>query len=232
MIARKTLTQVSIIATMLFSALSHADVAVKITPNIDAVDIKADGKTVSIKRNQDQNNTIHPKFQLTSRKCPPFCIQPIKLKDGVETVGEVEFLDYLARANNGDDSILVIDSRGINWLKRGTIPGSVNIHYKKLSLKAASEESIAEIFEDTFNVQRTSEFWNFGNAKTLVLYCNGMWCGQAPTNIKSLIRLGYPASKLKWYRGGMQSWQTLGLSTVVPENIDELIKANKSSGDE
>ncbi|HAU06853.1 MAG TPA: sulfurtransferase, partial [Gammaproteobacteria bacterium] len=24
------------------------------------------------------------------------------------------------------------------------------------------------------------------------------------------------ASKIKWYRGGMQNWETLGLSTVKP----------------
>jgi hypothetical protein len=29
-----------------------------------------------------------------------------------------------------------------------------------------------------------------------------------------LLALGYPAHKLKWYRGGMQSWKSLGLTTV------------------
>jgi ribosome-associated protein len=47
-----------------------------------------------------------------------------------------------------------------------------------------------------------------------VLYCNGIWCGQSPTNIRQLLSLGYPAHKLKWYRGGMQSWKALGLTTV------------------
>jgi rhodanese-related sulfurtransferase len=47
-----------------------------------------------------------------------------------------------------------------------------------------------------------------------VLYCNGIWCGQSPTNIRQLLALGYPAHKLKWYRGGMQSWKALGLTTV------------------
>ena len=64
--------------------------------------------------------------------------------------------------------------------------------------------------------QRTAEFWNFSNAKTLVLFCNGVWCGQAPTNIKSLLRIGYPPSKLKWYRGGMQNWEVLGLTSIKP----------------
>jgi len=41
-----------------------------------------------------------------------------------------------------------------------------------------------------------------------------MWCGQSPTNIKDLLALGYPAHKIKWYRGGMQDWEILGLNTA------------------
>lgn len=228
----KNIIKISVSAPLIFAASVHAETAVKITPNVDSVSFEVDGKPVTINRNQDQNNTIHPKFQLTSRRCPPFCIQPIKLADGVETLGELEFLDYLERANSGDDSIMVIDSRGIKWLERGTIPGSVNIHYKKLSLRSADHSDIADILEDQFGAERLEHFWKFTNAKTLVLYCNGMWCGQAPTNIRSLMRIGYPPSKLKWYRGGMQSWSTLGLTTVVPDNIEELMKAHKDSSGE
>ena len=59
--------------------------------------------------------------------------------------------------------------------------------------------------------------WNFSNAETILLYCNGAWCGQSPTAINALIELGYPKSKMKYYRGGMQSWQLLGLTTIVPK---------------
>jgi hypothetical protein len=30
------------------------------------------------------------------------------------------------------------------------------------------------------------------------------------------MRFGYPANKIKWYRGGMQDWEILGLTTVKP----------------
>lgn len=188
---------------------------VKITRSIPYVDIKdQNGKTVRIERNQDTNNRIVDSFSKTSRKCPPFCIQPMTLGPSVETIGETQMLDYLKRKGDGDDSILIIDSRGKDWVKRGTIPGSINLHWKRLTLKHGDEGDIAEIFEDKFGVQRTAEFWNFGDAKTLVLFCNGVWCGQSPTNIKSLLRLGYPPEKLKWYRGGVQNWELLGLTTV------------------
>lgn len=200
----------------LMSSVQAAETLVKITPTLASVDVKHKGKITRIERNQNQSNTIDPQFAKTSRRCPPFCIQPIKLAEGVETIDELKMLDYLTRVSEGDDSVLVIDSRGIKWVNEGTIPGTMNIHYKKLSLKSSKEEEVAEIIEDTFGAQRTNEFWNFRHAKTLVLYCNGMWCGQAPTNIKSLLKIGYPAAKLKWYRGGMQSWQIVGLSTVKP----------------
>ena len=50
----------------------------------------------------------------------------------------------------------------------------------------------------------------------LLLFCNGAWCGQSPESLKELIAIGYPEEKLKWYRGGMQSWLSLGLTTVKP----------------
>jgi rhodanese-related sulfurtransferase len=71
--------------------------------------------------------------------------------------------------------------------------------------------------QEKFGVEEQEGLWNYSNAKTLVLFCNGMWCGQSPRNIKTLLKFGYPASKIKWYRGGMQNWETLGLSTVKPK---------------
>ena len=139
------------------------------------------------------------------------------MPDGVETIGEVEMLDYLRRVADGDDSIVIIDSRGPGWRSQGTIPGSMGLYYKKLSLRSAKDSDIADILEHRFGAKRVGELWNFRHAKTLIMYCNGAWCGQSPTNIRSLMRMGYPASKLKWYRGGMQAWQTLGLTTAEPE---------------
>jgi hypothetical protein len=43
-----------------------------------------------------------------------------------------------------------------------------------------------------------------------------MWCGQSPHAIKNLLALGYPAEKIYYYRGGMQAWQSLGLTVHTP----------------
>jgi len=199
------------------SANNDQEMLVNITRTLSSVDVQHNGKTVTIQRQQDTGNRMNPDFTLTSRKCPPFCIQPLEIAAGVETVGEVEVLEYLKRKAEGDDTVLVIDSRGPKWIAKGTIPGSVNIHYKKLSLNTADEGEMANIIEKQFGADRLSKFWDFSDARTLVFFCNGMWCGQSPRNIRSLLKIGYPPAKIKWYRGGMQAWETMGLTTVKPE---------------
>jgi rhodanese-related sulfurtransferase len=139
------------------------------------------------------------------------------LAAGVETLGEREIIDYLLRMSNGDSSILVIDSRTPDWVKKGTIPGAVNIPWTALNpAKGADPISIGEIMEDQFGVTSLEGLWDYSRAKTLVLFCNGMWCGQSPNNIANLLKFGYPADKIKWYRGGMQNWSNLGLTSVKP----------------
>ena len=63
-----------------------------------------------------------------------------------------------------------------------------------------------------------TERWDFTDAKELLIWCNGPWCGQSPRAIKGLLSLGYPAEKLYYYRGGMQMWQSLGLTTILPSD--------------
>ncbi len=203
------------VAGLVLGTAQAADLKVKITPDLASVDVMHDGKKVTIMRNQDNKADVNPAFAKTSRNCPPFCINPIKLAPGVETIGEVEILHYLKKASDGDKSILVIDSRTPDWVKRGTIPGSKNIPWTKLNpAKGADPISISEIMTREFGVKEQEGLWNYSDAKTLVFFCNGMWCGQSPNNIRNLLKFGYPADKMKWYRGGMQNWENLGLTTV------------------
>ena len=197
------------------STLAAEDMPVRITRDLASVEVMHHGRKVTISRNQNTRNTVNPAFARTSRKCPPFCIQPMSLAPGVETIGELEVIDYLGRMQKGDDSILLVDSRTPDWVKRGTIPGSVNIPWASLNpAQGADPMSIAEILEEQFGATQLEGLWDYTNARTLVLFCNGMWCGQSPNNIRNLLKFGYPPHKLKWYRGGMQDWEILGLTTV------------------
>lgn len=209
-----TLVSVALALAVGFASTASAGgLKVKINKSISSVKVKHNGKSVTIQRDQNQKATVIADFAKTSRKCPPFCIQPSTLAPGVETVGEVEVINYLDRLHNkGDKSILVIDSRTPNWVKKGTIPGSVSIPWTKLNpAKGADPLSMGDIMAK-FGANENEGIWNFSKVKTLVMFCNGMWCGQSPNNIKQLLKMGYPAHKIKWYRGGMQNWANLGLT--------------------
>ncbi|KAA6184169.1 rhodanese-like domain-containing protein [Thiohalocapsa marina] len=187
---------------------------VRITESLSHLTVEHAGESVLLMRHQDPGHTIQPPYGLTSRACPPFCIQPMQLAPGVETIGELELIGFLRRAGDGDQGVLVIDSRSAEEVARGTIPGSVNIPYSSLDPAYASAEQIAELLQLEFGAARGDGIWNFDGVKTLVFFCNGPWCGQSPTNIKALTGMGYPAHRLKWYRGGLQAWESLGLTTV------------------
>jgi rhodanese-related sulfurtransferase len=197
----------------------------KISPMIESVEVTNNGETVTVTRGHDRDAKLPEIFQKTDRGCPPFCVQPMQAVPGVDTVGELELLDYLHRIHQGDESILVVDSRTPDWVMRGTIPGSINIPWNKINTDTAGTfetpaeaDSFTQILSDEFGAKQdpASGGWNFDNAKTLVLFCNGIWCPQSTANLKTLVEVGYPVHKLKWYRGGMQDWVSVGLTTVTP----------------
>lgn len=196
------------------NAFSAEELKVRITRDIPSVTVLHDGKPVTIQRNQNRSHMVNPAFAKTSRPCPPFCIQPAIVAPGVETIAELEVLDYVKRMSDGDTSILLIDSRTPDWVRRGTIPGSINIPWTWLNVGTSDPLSIEDIMTGPLGVKGDDEAWDFSAAKTLVMFCNGIWCGQSPNNIRSLLTMGYPAEKIKWYRGGMQNWEILGLTTV------------------
>ncbi len=190
---------------------------VNITADIASIQVMHNGKKITIMRRQNQDNRINPVYARTSRKCPPFCIQPIKLASGVKTIAELEMLDYLKKASAGDKSILIIDSRLPALAENGSIPGTVNIPAYNIDHTKTNPYTFRKTMEQQFGARYQQGSWDFSNAKTLVLFCNGPWCGQSPASIKKLLEFGYPASKLIWYRGGMQNWEALGLTTVKTE---------------
>lgn len=212
----------ALVATLLVPGLGAA-ADNKITPDLISVDVMHNGEKVTISRGHDLTATIPDAYTKTDRGCPPFCIEPMQVVPGVETVGEIEVLGYLKRIGEGDTSVLVVDSRTPDWVMRGTIPGSVNVPWSRINVDAAGTfetpaeaAMIDQVLSDEFGAAKTDSGWDFSKAKTLVLFCNGIWCPQSALNLKTLTKLGYPAEKLKWYRGGMQDWFSVGLTTVKP----------------
>lgn len=215
----KIVTKVIILGLSLYIPSLSFALDVNITADLTSVDVIHKGKKITIMRKQNQDNLINPAYAKTSRQCPPFCIQPIKLAAGVETIGELEILHYLKKISDGDTLAMVVDSRSAGSVESGSIPGSINIPAYQLDSSKSNFASVRKIMEQQFGASYRKGAWNFSSARTLVLFCNGPWCGQSTATIKTLLELGYPAQKLLWYRGGMQNWEALGLTTVKAESI-------------
>ena len=193
-----------------------------------------EGRAVKVQRVQDPNYELKGYFARTIRKCPPFCIRPEQVDSRVSTVGEVEVFDFMETALRDGEGVL-IDARTPSWFEKGTIPGSINVPFTVLSRDPGDREVMlwlerfgAEPRGERGLVERILEQWglvdgglktdkwDFTGARQLVLWCNGPTCGQSPRAIEGLLSAGYPPQKLMYYRGGMQMWQLLGLTTVVP----------------
>ncbi len=199
---------------LLLPALSIAKNKIGITEELDSLDIKYAGKTVTIKRIQNPKNKLTNGFAKTSRVCPPFCVQPIEISPEIKTVGEIELLAFLDNEVKNSKGLL-IDARLPDWFEKGTIPGSINIPFSILDGGLENDHAL-KILKLLGAIKTKENKWEFKNVQKLLLFCNGLWCGQSHRAIKDLLSMGYPADKLLWYRGGMQSWQLLGLTVVKP----------------
>ncbi len=223
----------SMTASLFFSAIALA-LDVKLTPKQDYIEVVNQGNLVRIQRIQDQDHILVGGFSKTSRKCPPFCIQPMSAGKGVTTVGQLEVFTFM-QEDLLDETGVIIDARTPSWHLRGTIPGSINIPFtvfdasfddqklidamRTLGAKRRGDISGFERIIEKMGFMggdQKNDTWDFTAAKKLILWCNGPWCGQSPRAIRGLLKHGYPAEKLFYYRGGMQVWQSLGLTTINP----------------
>lgn len=168
--------------------------------------------------------------------CMPFCVNPVALSEGVSTVDELAVIQFMESSQHKGEGLL-IDARSPSWHQRGTIPGSLNIPASVFE-RAANNAELATVLKNfgaeprhdvsmlrrafevlgLLNGKMKTAHWDFSQAQPLVLWCNDPWCGQSPRAIKALLSLGYPAEKLHYYRGGLQTWESLGLVTVMPSD--------------
>jgi rhodanese-related sulfurtransferase len=214
-------------------ALSKETVKAGLTADKPFIYVKHEGHSIKVVRNQDPNAILTGYYAKTARACPPFCLQPMVVAPGVTTIGETELFTFMETKLKDQQGIL-IDARMPEWFRRGTIPGSINIPFSTLKnpdsaeMKSALTRFGAKARGDVGSITLTfdrlmgddeykTEKWDFTDAKDLVLWCNSPQCGQSPRAIKYLLNAGYPASKIFYYRGGMQLWKLWGLTTVVPE---------------
>lgn len=150
-------------------------------------------------------------FDVVSRAysgCPAPCLSSMIAAPGIATYGELDLIDFLSGPVEAGDGLL-IDARLPADRDTGFIPASVNIPRATVAPENPYRNEIllalgAEQFQGIFS---------FDGAKSLVIYDDGPATQDAPAFITDMLAAGYPAEKINYYRGGMQVWTTLGLTT-------------------
>jgi len=115
-------------------------------------------------------------------------ISPMQLAPGVITVGELEVIEQIKAG------LPLVDTRLEHFYREGTIPSASNIPHARIN------EAIDSLDQGT----------------ATVFFCNGPQCAATPDMIGKLLASGYPPEAIRFYRGGIHDWMTLGLPIEVP----------------
>jgi len=127
--------------------------------------------------------------------------QPLVPVKGITPVTETEMLHAL-----NDEDIVVVDMRTPDYYFEETIPTAINIPFGDIELRL-----------NELGCEQKGEDWDCSKAVVVYGFCNGPVCPQSPIAMKAMVRNGYPAEKIYYYRGGMLDWDALGLTTVKGE---------------
>lgn len=163
----------------------------RISEDVDSFTFNLNGLRVTIDR--------------SGPSCPPSCLQPMVAAPGVTTIAELEILDFLDLFVGAGQGLLM-DTRLPELFAAGTLPGAVNVPGQTLGP--------TNPYRDDLLTALGVRNGDFSAAFDLVIFAGGADAPEAPLAVRSLIDAGYPASKLKYYRGGVASWQGYGLTTV------------------
>lgn len=197
--------------------------------DVQIVDGKGNVRTVTVARESDIRCRQVPfdgktfwSGEYARDEAPTYCkktfitaagtLSPMKIHDEIETYGELEVLDFMEEMQE-DDTMLFVDSRKSEWFEALSIPGAINVPFIYFT-EAGKWEKEKQAAMKLFGIANTKEGYDFTNAKTVLFFCNGIWCRQSPQMIEALLSIGYPPAKIKWYRGGLQSWLSVGLTST------------------
>jgi rhodanese-related sulfurtransferase len=169
------------------------------------------------------NNTMVWTGNYANPKVPEACkstyvhttgsLLPMHLHEEIDTYGELEILAFIKHMQK-DDSMLLIDGRKQEWYDYRTIPGAINLPFHHFKERTSFEFEFEHALRILGVKIHEDESLDFSKAKTIAIFCNGPWCSQSVAMIKALLEIGYPAEKMKWYRGGIQTWLAAGMTTT------------------
>ncbi|HHC11457.1 MAG TPA: rhodanese-like domain-containing protein, partial [Campylobacterales bacterium] len=110
---------------LLAQNVKEEHITVKITDDMPYITTTNSGKKVKIERIQDTDNRLTDDYTKTSRPCPPFCIQPTHVADGINNIEEIELLKFIQDKVSNNTGV-VIDARLKSWFEIETIPSAIN----------------------------------------------------------------------------------------------------------
>lgn len=180
---------------------------VKITPSMSYVYVYHKGKAVKVHRIQNTSHKLTGEYAKQYR--PGKYIQAVKIHKDIQTIGEVELLEFMQKKGNSKKGI-VIDVREKSYYQNETIPSSVNIPLHVTTSKRKMKKILQFLGIEKLNDSSVDK----SKAIELVLFTHGIWGNEATKFINKLLILGYPSNKIFYYRGGIQMWKILGFTTV------------------
>lgn len=190
-------------------SFAHAQ-EVRITEGAASVMFMKAGRQYFVEREQDTSATLSGPYAQIARPCPDACIQPMSVHESVPTYGELELIEFL-KQYVANDKGLIVDTRLPEEHEQGHIPTAVNIPAVTLSTE---NPYLDDLFTALGGTPIDDSTWDFSaSSNYLVLSGHGAWDGDVVNAMKTLIAAGYPTEKLGYYRGGMQTWLTLGFKT-------------------
>ncbi len=142
-------------------------------------------------------------------------IQPIKMREDIETYGELEVLMFLKEMQK-DKSKVLIDARKEPWYRYRTIPGAVNMPFYYFRDRDHYKEEFAYALKYLGGRSDGEGDFEFDHPKTILVFCNGPWCSLSTQFVDAITDAGFPEEYIKWYRGGMQGWLIGGFTSTRP----------------
>lgn len=113
-------------------------------------------------------------------------VQPAQLHPDLPTIGELELVEHL------EAGLPLFDTRNGDAFAAATIPGAVHLPHHDLAAVVGQVDA----------------------SVVTALFCNGPQCPVTPKVIRTLLRAGHPPARLRYYRGGLHDWMSLGYPTT------------------
>lgn len=192
---------VAVLSTGMTAQSAFAD----ILPNQPSVDFQFGGQSFQITRRSA--GAMPDSFARPPVQCPPNCIEPALAAPGVASLTELEVFGFMQGQVSSGTGLLV-DARLPQEHAAGSIPGAISVPAATLVPSNPYREDLLLALGATGTLGNM----DFSNAFELLVFDDGPWSPVARGAIERLLEAGYPPSKLKYYRGGLQLWHVFGLT--------------------